>query len=226
MIDYYTGKSLGGNTRKVTIMLAETELEHVVHFVDLDKAEQCQAWYRAINPNGKIPAIIDHDVSGGLKLAESGAILIHLAEKTGSLLPSSGARRSQVLQWVFWQASGLSPMAGQWEFFYRHAPQKVDFAIARYRDECARLLQVMETQLAGNEYLVEEYSIADIMLYSWVVPVYRALVALGEPAWVSEFVHIPRWMDTMLARPAVQTAMTRYEGTAVRIGRDVAAPLQ
>jgi GST-like protein len=114
MIDYYTGKSLGGNTRKVTIMLAETELEHVVHFVDLDKNEQYETWYRAINPNSKIPAIVDHDVAGGLKLAESGAILVHLAEKTGRFLPTSGARRSQVLQWVFWQASGLSPMAGQW----------------------------------------------------------------------------------------------------------------
>jgi GST-like protein len=226
MIDYYTGKSLGGNTRKVTIMLAETELEHVVHFVDLDKNEQYETWYRAINPNSKIPAIVDHDVAGGLKLAESGAILVHLAEKTGRFLPTSGARRSQVLQWVFWQASGLSPMAGQWNYFVQHAPQKVDFAIARYRDECARLLQVMETQLAGNEYVVGEFSIADMMLYSWVVPVYRALLALGEPAWTREFVNIPRWMETMLARPAVRTAMTRYEGTALRIGRDVEAPLR
>jgi GST-like protein len=84
----------------------------------------------------------------------------------------------------------------------------------------------METQLAGNEYVVGEFSIADMMLYSWVVPVYRALLALGEPAWTREFVNIPRWMETMLARPAVRTAMTRYEGTALRIGRDVEAPLR
>jgi GST-like protein len=117
-------------------------------------------------------------------------------------------------------------MAGQWDYFFRRAPQKVDFAIARYRDECARLLQVMEAQLTDNEYMVGEYSIADMMLYSWVAPVYQALLAVGEPAWVGEFMNIPRWSDTMLARPAVRTAMTRYEGTALRIARDVEAPLK
>jgi GSH-dependent disulfide-bond oxidoreductase len=226
MIDYYTAKSLGGNTRKITIMLAETGLPHVVYFVDLNKKEQLQDWYRAINKNCKIPAIVDRDIPGGFALSESGAVLVYLAEKTGQFLPATGEGRARVLEWVFWQASALGPMAGQWDYFWRSAPQKVDFAIARYRDECARLLGVLERQLGDHEYVAGDYSIADMMLYSWVLPVHRGLIALPETNLsVADLRHIPRWLTSMRARPAVELAMTRYEGTALRVGRDVEASL-
>jgi glutathione S-transferase len=221
MIDYYTTKSLDGNARKVSIMMAETELEHDVYYVDLDKEEQYEPWFQTINPGGRIPAIVDQDVPGGLALGESGAILIYLAEKAGRLLPSSGPARARVLQWVFWQASGLGPMSGQWSYFWNKAPQKLDFAIARYRDECARLLKVLEQRLADHEYVAGDYSIADIMLFTFVEPVHRALLAFKEPPWAADFKHIPRWNDAIRARPAVQIATTRPEGTARRVARDI-----
>lgn len=225
MIDYYTAKSLGGNTRKVSIMLAETGLEHVVYFVDLDKREQHDAWYRALNANGKIPAIVDHDV-GGLQLAESGAILIYLAEKTGRFLPSSGSARARVFEWLFWQASSLGPMAGQWNYFQRVAPERVPFAIARYRDECARLLGVLNQQLGAHEYVAGDYSIADMMIYSWALPVYRGLRQTAAPGADRALAELERWLASMQDRPAVALAMSRYEGTAVRVGREVEAPLR
>jgi GSH-dependent disulfide-bond oxidoreductase len=226
MIDYYTGKALGGNTRKVTIMLAETGLEHVVHFVDLDTGEQDEPWYREINPHGKIPAIVDHDVDGGLKLGESGAILVHLAEKTGRFLPAAPGPRARVLQWVFWQVGSVGPMAGQLSYFAQRAPAKVDFAIQRYADECRRLLAVLEGQLAGREYIADDYSIADMASYSWIKPIYAALRGANGSGPAAELIHVPRWLATMAARPAVAVAMSRYEGTALRVGRDVAAPLR
>jgi GST-like protein len=226
MIDYYTAKSLGGNTRKVSIMLAETALEHVIFFVDLDKGEQHEAWYRALNANGKIPAIVDHGCPGALRLAESGAILVYLAEKTGRFLPSSGAARARVFEWLFWQASSLGPMAGQWNYFQRVAPERVPFAIARYRDECARLLAVLNDQLGAHEYVAGDYSIADMMIYSWAVPVYRGLRQAGALAADQEHADFERWIALVQSRPAVGLAMSRYEGSALRVGRDVEAPLR
>jgi GST-like protein len=225
MLDYYTAKSLGGNSRKVTIMFAETGVEHVVHFVDLRKNEQYEPWYRAINPNCKIPALVDHDVPGGLAFGESGAILIYLAEKTGRFLPARGPERARVLQWLFWQVGSVGPMAGQLSYFVSQAPERIPHAIERYRDECARLLDVLEGGLAGREYVAGEYSIADMALYSWIKPVYEAFVRLQDPPRVAALSQVPRWLATMAARPAVALAMARYEGTASRVGRDVEAPL-
>jgi GSH-dependent disulfide-bond oxidoreductase len=222
MIDYYTAKVLGGNARKVGIMLAETRVEHVVHYVDLAKNEQYEPWYRAINPNCKIPAIVDHDVPGDLAFGESGAILIYLAEMTGRFLPTSGPARARVLQWLFWQVGSVGPMAGQLSYFANTAPERVPFVIERYRDECLRLLDVLEGQLEGNEYVVGHYSIADIALYSWIKPLYEASGRMQNPARAADLSHIPRWLATMAARPAVDIAMTRYEGTALRVGRDIA----
>ena len=129
MIDYYTAKVLGGNARKVSIMLAETGEEHVVHYVDLDKNEQYEPWFKAINPNCKIPAIVDRDVPGGLAVGESGAILIYLAERTGRFLPTRGSGRARVMQWLFWQVGSVGPMAGQLSYFASSAPEKVPFAL-------------------------------------------------------------------------------------------------
>ena len=221
MIDYYTAKILGGNGRKVSIMLAETGVEHVVHYVDLKKNEQYEPWYRAINPNCKIPAIVDHGVPGGLAFGESGAILIYLAEATGRFLPTSGPKRARVLQWLFWQVGSVGPMAGQLSYFANDAPERVPFAIDRYRGECVRLLEVLEAELEGNEYVAGDYSIADIALYSWIKPLHGAYARLREQAESGELTSVSRWLATMAARPAVEIAMTKYEGTALRVGRDV-----
>jgi GSH-dependent disulfide-bond oxidoreductase len=216
MIDYYTAKELGGNTRKISIMLAETGLEHIVHFIDLAAGVQQQEWFLNINPNGRIPAIVDHDVPGGHGLGESGAILVYLAEKTGQFLPRAEPERSRAIQWVFWQVGHIGPMLGQLSYFARSAPERVEFAIERYRQESLRLLKILDHQLSTNEYVAGEYSIADMSLYSWIKPVYEM------PAFrTTELSNLPRWLGAVGARPAVEIAMTRYEGTALRVGRDV-----
>jgi len=152
MIDYYTAKELGGNTRKISIMLAETGLEHVVHFLDLAAGVQRRDWYLDINPNGRIPAIVDHDVVGGYRLGESGAILIYLAEKTGQFLPRTEPERSRAIQWVFWQVGHVGPMFGQLSYFARSAPERIEFAIERYRQESLRIASSprMSTSLANT----------------------------------------------------------------------------
>jgi GST-like protein len=226
MLDYYTAKTLGGNARKISILLAETGLDHVVHFVDLDKNEQFAPWYRAINPNCKIPAIVDSDESNALALGESGAILVHLAEKTQRFLPASGADRARVLQWLFWQVGSVGPMAGQLSYFASRAPERVPFAIERYRDECVRLLEVLEGQLAEHEYVAGDYSIADMANYCWIKPMVETLGRADPAGAAAKLTHVRRWIGTMAARPAVAIAMTRYEGTALRVGRDVEAPLR
>jgi GST-like protein len=222
MIDYYTAKILGGNARKVSIMLAETGVEHVVHYIDLRKNEQYEPWFKAINPNCKIPAIVDHELPGGFAFGESGAILVFLAERTGRFLPASGAERARVMQWLFWQVGSVGPMAGQLSYFANDAPEQVPFAIERYRNECLRLLDVLEGGLDGREYVAGDYSIADMALYSWIKPLYEASGRMRDPAQVADLTNIPRWLATVAARPAVGIAMTTYEGTALRVGRDVA----
>jgi GST-like protein len=129
------------------------------------------------------------------------------------------------MRWLFWQVGSVGPMTGQLSYFANTAPEKVPFAIERYPDECLRLLDVLEGGLDGKEYVAGEYSIADMALYSWIKPLYEASARLREPTQVVELARIPRWLATMAARPAVKVAMTRYEGTALRVGRDVAAPL-
>jgi GST-like protein len=219
MIDYYTAKELGGNTRKISIMLAETGLEHVVHFVDLAAGVQQQDWFLDINPNGRIPAIVDHDVAGGHRLGESGAILVYLAEKIGRFLPRAEPARSCAIQWVFWQVGHVGPMFGQLSYFARSAPERVEFAIERYRQESLRLLKLLDRQLSTHEYVAGEYCIADMSLYPWIKPAFERFSQV--PALqMAELSNLPRWLGAVGTRPAVQIAMTRYEGTALRIGRD------
>lgn len=215
MIDYYTAKLLGGNARKVGILLAETGIEHEVHFVDLAKGEQHEPWFRAINPSCKIPAIVDHDAPGRVAFGESGAILIHLAEKAGRFLPARGSERARVLHWLFWQVGSVGPMAGQLSWFANDAPERVPIAVERYLGECQRLLDVLEQGLEGNEYVAGDYSIADMALYSWIKPMHARLPGSAPR------VNIPRWLATMAARPAVGLVMTKYEGSARRVARDV-----
>lgn len=212
MIDYYTARTMFGNSRKVGIMFAETEMEHVVHFVDLERGEQNTPSYLAINPNGRIPAIID----GDLALGESGAILIYLADKCGRFLPSSGARRAKTLQWLFWQTSGVGPMFGQWQYFEQSAPEKIPSATARYRSEATRLLDVLNKRLEGREHVADEYSIADMAMYPWIAPAF-ALIQAAAPDMTAKWPNIARWIETIASRPAVKIAMASHEGSATRI---------
>ncbi|MFI5366951.1 MAG: glutathione S-transferase N-terminal domain-containing protein [Candidatus Binatia bacterium] len=167
MIDLYTWTTPNG--RKISIMLEETRLPYKVIAVNLGKGEQFHPELTAINPNQKIPAIVDHDVAGGpLGIFESGAILIHLAEKTGAFLPKDVRARSQVLQWLMYQMSHVGPIIGQAGHFVNQAPEKVPYAIQRFVNESVRIIGVLNTGLAGKEFLAGEYSIADMATYPWV----------------------------------------------------------
>jgi glutathione S-transferase/GST-like protein len=195
MIDLYTWTTPNG--RKVSIALEEMGLPYVVHPVELKTGAQKAPWFTAINPNGRIPAIVDRE-EDGFAVFESGAILIYLAEKSGLLLPVAKRARSVVLQWLMWQMGGLGPMHGQANVFVRYFPEKLPSVIARYQGETMRLLGVMNTRLAEHEYLAGDYSIADIACWPWVM----------QHDWadldIAELSHLRRWLDAVGARPAVQ----------------------
>jgi GST-like protein len=202
MIDLYTWPTPNGH--KAAIMLEETGLEYRVHPVDIANGEQLAAEYEAINPNGKIPTIVDQDGAGGGPFAvfESGAILIYLAEKTGHFLSADPRGRSQAIQWLMFQVGGLGPMFGQAQHFRRFAPQPLPYAIQRYSKEAARLYGVLDKRLAVSEFLAEdEYSIADIASYPWVARHEWQGVSL------TDYPNVARWADTVGARPAVQRGM-------------------
>jgi len=201
MIDLYTWSTPNG--RKVSIMLEETGLAYRVHKIDISKGDQFKPEFVAINPNSKIPAIIDDDGPGGklLTLFESGAILIYLAEKTGKLLPKDPAVRYVVLEWVMFQMGGVGPMFGQVHHFLRAAPESVPYAIERYGKETRRLYGVLDARLSKVEYLAGEYSIADIATYPWVARHEWHKVALGD------FPNVERWYQAIGARPAVARGM-------------------
>ncbi len=175
--------------------LEELELDYQLKLVDLSKGEQHSDEFLAMNPNGRIPVIRDTDT--GVCVFESGAILIYLAEKAGRLLPKDLAGRYNVIQWVMFQMAGIGPMQGQAVSFIRYFPEVVQPAIDRYVNETRRLYEVMDRQLASNEYLAGEYSIADIANYSWVRSHRWARVP------VDELEHLQRWMAAMQAKPGV-----------------------
>ena len=165
MITLYTAATPNG--WKVSTMLEEVGLPYEVKPIALGKKEQKEDWFTAMNPNGKIPVIVDHSADD-LVVFESGAILIYLAEKTGKLLPKDTAQRFQVIQWLMFQMGGVGPMMGQANVFYRYFPEKLPSAIKRYHDEGRRLLEVLDHQLTNQDYLCGEYSIADIANWCWV----------------------------------------------------------
>jgi GST-like protein len=202
MIDLYTWPTPNGH--KAAIMLEEIGLAYRVHPVDIGNGEQFSADYLAINPNGKIPTIVDQDGPGGAPFAvfESGAILIYLAERTGKLVAAEPRQRSETMQWLMFQVGGLGPMLGQAQHFRRFAPQPVAYAIARYSEEAARLYGVLDRRLGQSEFLAEGgYSIADIAAYPWIARHEWQGVALER------FANVRRWFDTVGARPAVQRGM-------------------
>lgn len=195
MIDLYTAATPNGH--KVSIALEEMQLPYELHVLSFDKQEQKAPEFLAINPNGRIPAIIDRD-NDNFAVFESGAILWYLAEKTGQLLPQEPKQRSQVMQWLMFQMSGVGPMQGQANVFYRYFPEKIPAAIDRYQKETRRLYEVLNTRLAEVEYLAGTYSIADIATYPWVALYDWAGVSIeGLP-------HLARWLQQITERPAVQ----------------------
>jgi GST-like protein len=202
MIDLYTWTTPNG--RKASVMLEELGLAYNVHKIDIGKNEQFTPEFLAINPNNRIPAIVDGDGPGGkpLTVFESGAILIYLAEKTGSkLLPADPRTRSVVLQWLMWQMGGVGPMFGQAHHFIRFAPEKVPYGIERYSKETRRLYGVMDKRLGEVAYLAGDYSIADIATYPWVARHEYHEVSLAD------FPNVKRWFDAISARPAVVKGM-------------------
>jgi glutathione S-transferase/GST-like protein len=195
MIDLYTAATPNGH--KVSIALEELGLPYTLKVLDLAKGEQKTPAFLAINPNGRIPAIVDHE-AGGFAVFESGAILIYLAEKTGQLMPSDVQGRSRVIQWLMFQMGGVGPMMGQANVFYRYFPEKIQPAIDRYQGESKRLLGVLDGHLKDHEYLAGDYSIADIANWAWV----RTHRWSGVD--VSDLPHLQRWLDAIRQRPAVQ----------------------
>jgi GSH-dependent disulfide-bond oxidoreductase len=200
MIQLYTWATPNG--KKVSVMLEEVELPYEVHPINIAKGDQLKPEYLAINPNNKIPAIIDTDGPGGkpLKLFESGAILMYLAEKTGKFLPQEMAKRYEVIQWLMFQMGGVGPMFGQANYFYR-LEEKVPFAIERYYKEAIRLYKVLEQTLGQRDYLAGDYSIADIATYPWVGR------HDGHNVKLEEFPNVKRWFETISQRPAVKRGM-------------------
>jgi GST-like protein len=198
------------NGVKVSIMLEETGLAYEPHLVDIGKNETWGPEYLSLNPNGKIPAIIDPNGPGGKPLAlfESGAILIYLAEKTGMLLSVDPATRYQTIQWVMFQMAAIGPMFGQLGFFHKFAGASYEDKRPRdrYVAESKRLLGVLETRLEGRDWLIDDYSIADIATLGWV----RNLVGFygaGELVDYASFSNVPAWLERGLARPAVQRGL-------------------
>ncbi len=195
MIDLYTAATPNGH--KISIALEELALPYRLITLSLAKGEQRQPDYLAINPNGRIPTIVDHD-AGDFAVFESGAILIYLAEKTARLMPADVKGRSLVLQWLMFQMGGIGPMMGQANVFYRYLPDKIQLAIDRYQGESRRLFRVLDRQLKEHEFLAGDYSIADIANWAWV----RTHKWSGVQ--VDDLPHLTRWLAQIRARPAVQ----------------------
>ena len=195
MIDLYTAATPNGH--KVSIALEELGLPYSLHVLELSANEQKEPWFLAINPNGRIPAIVDRD-EDDFAVFESGAILIYLAEKTGRLMPHDAKGRSRVLQWLMFQMGGIGPMMGQANVFYRYFPEKIQPAIDRYQGEVRRLFRVLDGHLAKHEYLAGDYSIADIANWAWVRTHSWSGVAIDD------LTNLTRWRDQIRARPAVQ----------------------
>ncbi len=206
MIDFYFWPTPNGY--KIALFLEETGLEHTVKTVDIGKGEQFEPAYLAISPNNKMPAIVDHapaDDGPPLSVFESGAILLYLAGKTGRFIPADPRARMQCLEWLFWQVAGLGPLTGQYGHFHVYAPEKIPYAMERYKNEAERLLGVLDTRLRGREFIAgDEYTIADMACYPWIDPYKKK-----APLDLTAFREVLRWRETVARRPATQRAYER-----------------
>lgn len=211
MITLYTAPTPNGH--KVSIALEELARPYQVEALSLGKLDQKQPRFLALNPNGRIPVIVDHDADDFV-VFESGAILIYLAEQAGQLLPTDAKGRSVVMQWLMFQMSAVGPMMGQANVFYRYFPEKLPAAIDRYQKESRRLFEVLDGRLADHAYLAGDYSIADVATFPWVRTHAWSGVAIdGLP-------HLARWLGEIAARPAVQRGLA--VPTPPRTAADVA----
>ena len=200
MIELYTWTTPNGY--KPLIMLEETGLRYEIRPVDIGAGDQHKPEFTRINPNGKIPALVDRSATPEPELVfESGAILIYLAEKTGKLLPASGPARSQTLAWLMFQMGGVGPMLGQLGHFKVAAPEKIPYAIERYQKEVERIYKVLDGRLGEASYLAGDYSIADIATYPWIVSASERLGVSPDA-----FPNVARWVSAIRERPAVTRA--------------------
>jgi GST-like protein len=212
MFTLYTAATPNGH--KVSIALEELALPYQVEALSLGKLDQKQPRFLALNPNGRIPVIVDHGADD-FAVFESGAILVYLAEQTGQLMPTDAKGRSVVMQWLMFQMSAVGPMMGQANVFYRYFPEKLPAAIDRYQKESRRLFEVLDGRLADHAYLAGDYSIADIATFPWVRTHAWSGVAIdGLP-------HLARWLGDIAARPAVQRGLA--VPTPPRSAADVAS---
>jgi GSH-dependent disulfide-bond oxidoreductase len=217
MIDLHYSTTPNG--LKVKLFLEEAGIAYRAVPMSLNRGDQFKPEFTALSPNNRIPAIVDHEPSGGgapLTMFESGAIMLYLAEKTGRLIPMDVRGRGDVLQWLFWQMSALGPMAGQAGYFRVYAPEAVPFAIERYTKEVARLYGVLDRRLADREFIVAEISIADIACYPWIMP------HAGHGQNLAAFPHLHRWFQSMQSRPATQRTYAGVEDVYARRGAPVA----
>lgn len=207
MIDLYYWTTPNGH--KITMFLEEAELPHTIIPVNIGTGDQFKPDFLKIAPNNRIPAIVDRAPADGgepISVFESGAILLYLAEKTGKLISTDIRQRAEVLQWLFWQMGGLGPMAGQNHHFSQYAPEKIPYAIDRYVNETGRLYAVMNKRLSDRPFLAgNNYSIADIAAYPWIVPYERQ----GQK--LENFLHLQRWFEAIKARPATIRAYEKAE---------------
>jgi GST-like protein len=205
VIDLYTWTTPNG--RKISIMLEETGLPYEVIPVDLTKEQQLDAEFTRINPNQKIPAIVDHDGPGAPRsIFESGAILIYLAEKTGRFLPAKEPARGETFQWLMYQMSHVGPIIGQAGHFVNQAPEKIPYAIQRFIGESVRIVGVLNKALDDREYLAGQYSIADMATYPWIQAAWGPFKSM-QPDTVGAMKSVERWLEAITERPAVKKGM-------------------
>src|SRR5215468_9300542 len=206
------------NGHKITMFLEETGLPYKIFPVRIGAGEQFKPGFLKISPNNRIPAIVDHDPPGGgapISVFESGAILLYLAEKTGKFLAKDIRGRTETLEWLFWQMAGLGPMLGQIHHFKTYAPEKIPYAINRYVNETNRLYGVLNKRLAGREFIADDYSIADMACYPWIVP-YK-----NQSQNIDDFPNLKRWLADIEARPATQRAYARAKEVNPNFGKPV-----
>ncbi|POR50817.1 glutathione binding-like protein [Bosea psychrotolerans] len=212
MIDLYYWPTPNGH--KITMFLEEAELDYTIHPVDISAGDQFKPDFLAFSPNNRMPAIIDRQAADGgdpITVFESGAILLYLAEKTGRFLPSDLRGRKTATEWLFWQMGGLGPMAGQNHHFGVYAPEKIPYAINRYVNETNRLYGVLDRRLAGRAFIAnDDYTIADMACYPWIVPWKR------QQQNLEEFPNLRRWFDNVRERPGTVRAYAKGEPLAAR----------
>lgn len=211
MIDLYYWPTPNGH--KITLFLEEAGLEYRIQPVNIGAGDQFKPDFLRLSPNNRMPAILDHAPADGgepVSVFESGAILLYLAEKTGRFLPAALRERKAVLEWLFWQMGGLGPMAGQNHHFSQYAPERIPYAIDRYVRETNRLYGVLDRRLAGRDFIVDAYSIADMAAYPWIVPHQRQ----GQD--LEQFPNLKRWFEAIAARPATLRAYEKGQAVSAQ----------